>query len=60
MGAMEVVVGPEIQQFVLQICTRPEQRMIQTFASNGTDEPFHEGMGQGNVGETYKEDRGRS
>jgi hypothetical protein len=48
---MEVVVGAEIQQFVLQICTRPEQRMIQTFASNGTDEPFHERMGQGNVGD---------
>jgi hypothetical protein len=51
MGAMEVVVGPEIQQFIFQICTRPEQRMIQTFASNGTDEPFHERMGQGNVGD---------
>jgi hypothetical protein len=48
---MVVVVGPEIQQLIFQICTRPEQRMIQTFASNGTDEPFHERMGQGNVGD---------
>jgi hypothetical protein len=51
MGAMVVVVGPEIQQFIFQIYTRPEQRMIQIFASNGTDEPFHERMGQGNVGD---------
>ena len=27
--AMVVVIGLEIQQFIFQICTRPEQRMIQ-------------------------------
>ena len=48
---MVVVVSSEIEQFILQICTRPEQRMIQIFASNRTDEPFHERMGQGNVGD---------
>jgi hypothetical protein len=48
---MVVVVGPEIQQSIFQIYTRPEQRMIQIFASNSTDEPFHERMGQGNVGD---------
>jgi hypothetical protein len=35
MGAMVVEVGPEIEQFILQICTRPEQHGIQIFASNG-------------------------
>jgi hypothetical protein len=53
MGAMVVVVGLEIQQFIFQISTRPEQRMIQIFASNRTDEPFHERMGQGNVGDGF-------
>ena len=47
----EVVVVPEIEQFIFQIDSRPEQRVIQTFASNGADEPFHEGMGQRNVGD---------
>src|SRR6267154_4800509 len=48
MGAMVVKVGPEIE---LEICTRPEQHVIQIFASNGGNEPFHEGMRQGNVGD---------
>ena len=48
---MVVEVGPEIQQFILQICTRPEQHVIQIFASNGAKEPFHEGMRPGNVGD---------
>ena len=52
MGAMMVVVVPEIEQFIFQIDSRPEQRVIQTFASNGADEPFHEGMRQGNVGDS--------
>jgi hypothetical protein len=51
MGAMVVEVGPEIAQFILQICTRPEQHVIQIFASNGANEPFHEGMRLGNVGD---------
>jgi hypothetical protein len=46
---MAVEVGPEIEQFILQICTLPEQHGIQIFASNGAHEPFHEGMRQGNV-----------
>ena len=53
MGTMVIVVGPEIGQFILEICTRPEHHMIQIFASNGADEPFHEGMRQGNVGDGF-------
>ena len=45
---MVVKVGPEIE---LEICTPPEQHVIQIFASNGAHEPFHEGMRQGNVGD---------
>ena len=48
---MVIEVGPEIEQFILQICTRPEQHVIQIFASNGANEPFHERMRQGNVGD---------
>jgi hypothetical protein len=51
MGAMVVEVGPEIEQFILEICARPEQHVIQIFASNGANEPFHEGMRLGNVGD---------
>ena len=50
MGAIVVVVSLKSEQFILQICTRPEQHVIQIFASNGANEPFHEGMRQGNVG----------
>jgi hypothetical protein len=35
MAAMVVVVVPEIEQFIFQIDSRPEQRVIQTFAPNG-------------------------
>jgi Holliday junction resolvase len=35
MRAMVVEVGPEIEQLVLQIGSRPEQRLIQILASNG-------------------------
>jgi hypothetical protein len=51
MGAIVVEVAPEIQQFILEICARPEQPVIQIFASNGANEPFHEGMRLGNVGD---------
>ena len=51
MRAMVVEVAPEIEQLVFQICRRPEQHLIQILASNGADEPFHERMGQGNVGD---------
>ena len=40
MGAMVVEVGPEIEQFILEICARPEQHVIQIFASNGANEPI--------------------
>ena len=51
MRAMVVEVGPEIEQLVFKICSRPEQRVIQILASKGADQPFHEWMGQGNVGD---------
>jgi GNAT superfamily N-acetyltransferase len=35
MGTMVVEVGPEIEQFILEICARPEQHVIQIFASIG-------------------------
>ena len=47
---MIVEVGPEIEQLVFEICARPEQRAIQTLPSYRSDQPLHEGMGQGNVG----------
>ena len=37
MRAMAVEVGPEIEQLVFQICSRPEQHVIQILASNGAD-----------------------
>jgi hypothetical protein len=53
MRAMVVEVGLEIEQLVFQICRRPEQRAIQILAAKGAGEPFHERMGQGNVGEGF-------
>jgi hypothetical protein len=37
MRAMAVEVVPELEQFVFEISSRPEQRVIQTLASNGAD-----------------------
>jgi hypothetical protein len=37
MRAMIVVVGPEIEQFVFEIFSRPEHRVIQTLASIGAE-----------------------
>jgi hypothetical protein len=51
MRAMVVEVGSEIEQLVFEIGSRPEQQVIQILASNGPDQPFHERMGQGNVGD---------
>ena len=39
---MVVEVGPEIEQLVLEVCSRPKQRVVEILASNGADEPFHE------------------
>ena len=44
-----VEVGFEIQQLVFEIRARPEQRAIQTLPPYRSDQPLHEGMGQGNV-----------
>ncbi len=48
---MVVEVGPEIEQLVFEICSGPEQHAIQMLASKGADQPFHERVGQGNVGD---------
>ena len=50
MRPMVVVVVLEIEQLVLQVRRGPEQHAIQILASNRADQPFHKGMGQGNVG----------
>ena len=48
---MVVEVGPEIEQLVFEVCRRPEQHVIQVFPPQRADQPFHEWMGQGNVGD---------
>jgi hypothetical protein len=53
MGAMIVEVCSEIEQLVLEICSGPEQRAVQVLTSNRADQPFHKGMGQGNVGDGF-------
>jgi hypothetical protein len=37
MRAMVVEVGPEIEQLVFEIASRPEQQAIQILASKGAD-----------------------
>jgi hypothetical protein len=51
MRAVVVEVVSEFEQLVFQICRRPEKRAIQILASKGADQPFHERVGQGNVGD---------
>jgi hypothetical protein len=46
-------VSCEIEQLVFEIRSRPEQRAIEVFASNRANEPFHKGMGQGNIGDGF-------
>ena len=53
MGAMIVEVCSEIEQFVFEIRSGPEQRAVQVLTSNRADQPFHKGMGQGNVGDGF-------
>ena len=48
---MMVEVGSEIEQLVFKIRAGPEQRAIQTLPPYHSDQPLHEGMGQGNVGD---------
>ncbi len=48
---MVVEVGREIEQLVFEICSGPEQRVIQILASKAADQPFHKRMGQWNVGD---------
>jgi len=53
MRAMVVEVGPEIEQLVFEICSGPEQHVIQILTAKGANQPFHERMGQGNVGDGF-------
>ena len=49
MRTMRIEICPEIEQLVFETRRRPEQRAIQILASNRSDQPFHKGMGQGNL-----------
>ena len=49
MRSMAVIVTLEIEELHLQIRGRPEQGAVQTFAPNGADQPFNEGMGERHV-----------
>src|SRR6267143_96707 len=51
MRALVVEVGPEIEQLVFEICSGAEQHAIQILASKSANQPFHEWMGQGKVGD---------
>ena len=51
--AIRIEICPEIEQLVLQVRRRPEQSAIQILASNRADQPFHKGMGQGNIGDGF-------
>ena len=51
--AIRIEICPEIEQLVLQVRRRPEQRAIRILASNRADQPFHKGMGQGNIGDGF-------
>jgi hypothetical protein len=53
MRAMMVEVCSEIEQLVFEIRRCPEERAIQVPASNRADQPFHKGMGQGNIGDGF-------
>ena len=50
---MRIEICPEIEQLVFETRRRPEQRAIQILASNRSDQPFHKGMGQGNIGDGF-------
>ncbi len=50
---MVVEVGPEIEQLVFEIGSGPEQHAIQILAPKGAVQPFHERMGQGDVGDGF-------
>ena len=49
MRSMAVIVTVEIEELHLQIRGRPEQGAVQTFAPNGANQPFNEGMGERHV-----------
>src|SRR3989442_7112466 len=49
MRSMAVIVTVEIEELHLQIRGRPEQSAVQTFAPNGANQPFNEGMGERHV-----------
>ena len=44
MGSMTVIVPLEIEELHLQIRGRPEQGAVQTFASDGANQAFNEGV----------------
>src|SRR5256884_9949924 len=50
MRAWFVEVGPKIGQFFSEVCRRPKKHVTKVSPPQGADQPFHEWMGQGNVG----------
>jgi len=46
---MAVIVTLEIEELRLQIRRRPQQGAVQTFAPNGANQAFNEGMGERHV-----------
>src|SRR3984893_9676960 len=46
---MTVIVSLEIEQLHLQVSGRPEEGAVQTFASNGSNQPFDEWMRERHV-----------
>ena len=51
--AMTVIIILEIESLHLQISGRPEQRAVETFTSDGTDQSFNEGMRHRDVGHRF-------
>src|SRR5262245_24175044 len=49
MNAKSIVISFEFGKLHLQICRRPEHKMIEVFATNGSNQSLNERMRQGNV-----------
>ena len=49
MNTESVVISFEVRKLHLQICRRPEQKVIEAFAANGSNQPFNERMREGHT-----------
>ena len=50
-NAMLVVISPELFQLSLQVDCVPDEHVVKKLSSNRPDQPFHERMGHGYVGD---------